>query len=94
MNEITENVIYPVNEEDTTEALIAEYEDRKSRRTDDVIAMQTAVCMMAALMLMVLKLFSPEPAKELLDEFRRCTTDTTFVVNNPVDTLISYLQSR
>ena len=90
MTDMTETVLY--SEEDRE--MLEEYENKKSRRPDDVIAMQTAVCMTAALVLLLLRLFCPDTAEALLNGLKKNMTDTSFVFANPIDTVISYLQNR
>lgn len=94
MSDMTDTILYSGKEDDTTEALLAEYDDKRRQRPDDVIAMQTAVCMTAALLLLVLDIFYPDTAEGVLHELKRFMTDTSFTVKNPVDIIISYIQSR
>lgn len=94
MTDMTETILYSEADDDTTEALLAEYDEKKKRRPDDVIAMQTAVCMTAALLLLVLDIFYPDTAEGIVRELRGHMTDTSLLLKNPVDILISYIQSR
>ncbi|HOC34324.1 MAG TPA: hypothetical protein PKI82_09670, partial [Ruminococcus flavefaciens] len=69
-------------------------EDRKSRSHDDVITMQTAVCLTLGALFLALHFLYPETAEALLNELKKYTTDTSFVVKNPIDIVISYFHSR
>ncbi|MBR1824696.1 MAG: hypothetical protein IJ779_10770 [Ruminococcus sp.] len=79
---------------DTTESLLEQYDDAKSRKLDDIIATQAVICVLLAAALFVLNLFYPDIAKELFDRLKNCMDDTAFTLPNPLDILISYLQSR
>ena len=94
MDEISETVLYDEAGDDSTEALLNEYEDRKSRIHDDVITMQTAVCLTLGALFLALHFLYPETAEALLNELKKYTTDTSFVVKNPIDIVISYFHSR
>ena len=94
MDEISETVLYDEAGDDSTEALLNEYEDRKSRSHDDVISMQTAVCLTLGALFLALHFLYPETAEALLNELKKYTTDTSFVVKNPIDIVISYFHSR
>jgi len=94
MDEITGTVLYDENDDNSASALLSEYDDRKSRSTDDAVTMQAAVCLTLGAVLLVLHFMYPETAKALLDELKQYMSDTSFVVKNPIDTVISYLHSR
>lgn len=94
MDKITETVLYDENEDDNAEALLGECNNRKSRSADDAITMQAAVCLTLGAVLLALHFLYPETAHSLLYELKKYTTDNSFVVKNPIDIVISYLQSK
>ena len=94
MDEITETVVYEEGSEENSEALLEKFEDRKKLRLDDVAATQAVICVLAAAGLFVTNLLYPATAQAFFDKLRHCMTDSTYILPNPVDSLISYLQSR
>jgi hypothetical protein len=93
MNEIAETIVYKPDE-DSTEALLEQYEDGQNRRLDDVITTQAVICVLAAAALFAANLFCPDTADKLFQQLKHCMTDTAYTVPNPIDYIISYLQSR
>ena len=94
MNEITEKVIYEEPNYDSTEALLEQYEDGKNRRLDDVIATQAVVCVLAAAALFTLNFFRPDMAESLFQQLKHCMNDTSFVLPDPIECIIAYLQKQ
>lgn len=92
MDEIKETVIY--SENDNTDSLLEMYDDKRRIGLDDVISTQAVICVLAAAILFVLNLRYPDEAEKLFEQLRHCMNDTSFVLANPVDSIISYMQSR
>ncbi len=94
MNEITETIVYEEKNEDSTEALSERYEDERNRRLDDVITTQAVVCVIAAAALFTLNLIRPDMAESLFQKLKHCMNDTSFVIPDPVEYIITYLQKQ
>ena len=92
MEEITETVIYDEEEENSGEVLLTEYEGNKSRRHDDMISVQTLVCIIAVLLFLILEFFVPQTADDVFSELKKYTSDTSFTIENPIDIIITYIQ--
>ena len=75
-------------------AVSEKFEDRKKLRLDDVAATQAVICVLAAAALFVTNLLYPDTAQAFFEKLRHCMTDSTYILPNPVDSIISYLQSR
>ena len=89
-----ETILYTETNDDSTEALLEQYEDGKNRRLDDVIATQAVICVLAAAALFTLDFFHPDIAESLFNQLRHCMNDTAFILPDPVEYIIAYLQSR
>ena len=88
MDETTEKITA-----DSTEELLEEYDRQEKCRLDDVISMQTAVCIFLAAGFAVLNYFYPETAENLLSEIKSHINDTSHTIQNPIDAVISIIES-
>ena len=77
--------------EDSTETLVEEIHARRDSRPDDVIAMQSVLCILLALLLIAANYFYPDTAEELYGKITALTSDPKNLIPNPIDLIISYL---
>ena len=61
------------------------------QRPDDVIAMQSVLCILLALLLIAANYFYPDTAEELYGKITALTSDPKNLIPNPIDLIISYL---
>ncbi|MCQ2459845.1 MAG: hypothetical protein MJ081_05665 [Ruminococcus sp.] len=81
-----------MNEElnsDSTEALLEEYDNRRKSRLDDVIAMQTFLCLCIVVGFIILNYFCPDTAEMLLSEIKEKSSDSHALIPNPIDYFIT-----
>ena len=71
--------------DDSTEALIKEYDRKRRNKADDVIAAQAVICILLGAALFCTQLLRPDIAEELLGRFRSLTGDRSFIVPNLID---------
>ncbi|MBR6967619.1 MAG: hypothetical protein IKH78_03710 [Ruminococcus sp.] len=77
--------------DDSTDALMEEYDRKRRNRADDVIAAQAVICILLGAALFCAELFRPDIAGELLGRLRGLSADSSFVVPNPIDIIIGYI---
>ena len=94
MENITETILYEEHNDDTTDALLEQYEDGRSKRLDDVISTQAVICVLTAAALFILNLFYPETAGRLYEQLKHCMNDTSNILPDPVEYIVSYLQKK
>lgn len=75
----------------STEALIKEYDRKRRNRADDIIATQTVVCILIAVLFICGNIFRPEITGEVFGKLRSLSSDSTNVIPNPIDTLLKYI---
>lgn len=81
--------------EDDTESLeIDTARSRKEGSAWDSISMQTALCMIIAVGLVVLNIFRPDTAEELFKNLREFSENAEKVIPNPIDVISEYIKSR
>lgn len=66
------------------ETFSGEYSMRKLQKKDDIAAMQTLVCVLAAAALMGLNLLRPELCGELMELIMGLTSDGREIIENPL----------
>lgn len=71
--------------EDSTEALLKKYDDRKSQKIEDIIAMQTMMCLLAGAVLIGIHLLYPEIFVPVFSKFRRLISDENEIMPNLID---------
>ena len=71
-------------EDDTEQLEIEEKRRKREGRADDIIAMQAAVCMIAAVGLIVTNIFRPDIAGELFGRLRELSESTDELFPNPI----------
>lgn len=76
--------------EDDTEELLEKYDRRSRRKADDVPAMQTAVCIIAAVFMFGLNILYPETAAAVMEKLSHAVFSGKNIFPNPID-LISGL---
>lgn len=77
--------------EETTEELLEEYDKKRRNRADDVIATQTVVCIMLALLFFAANRFLPDVTGEVFEKLRCLVTDSKEIMPNPIDLLMNYI---
>lgn len=79
-------------DEDDTAALAEERSrQKKEGRADDIIAMQTAVCLLTAIVLAVLNIFRSDIAGELFEKLSGLSADTNELFRNPIYLIMEYI---
>lgn len=73
--------------EDSTQALLEEYDRKRKNKPDDVIATQAVVCILIGLLMFVANMLYPDITGELFARLRELTTDSVSVIPNPIDLL-------
>jgi len=81
------------NEEysDSTEALVEEIRSRKASKPEDIIAMQSVVCILIAVFLIAANYIYPDTAEALYGKICRLSQDKTELIPNPIDLIIRYI---
>ena len=77
---------------DDTDELLKRYENRSRRRTDNVPAMQTAMCILLAAGIFALNKFYPETGKDILDTIKMLSADNSDTMKNPLEWLFSIIR--
>lgn len=78
--------------DDDTSALEEERSRRKKEgKADDIIAMQTALCLLIAIGLAALNIFRSDIAGDILSRLRGLSADTSELFQNPISMLTEYL---
>lgn len=67
---------------------------KKEGRADDSVSMQTALCMIMATGLIVLNIFKPDMAEELILYLKKFSESTKELFHNPIDVIISYINNK
>lgn len=90
--EIVQEEVLP--EEEDTDMLHAGAERRrKEGRADDSAAMQAAVCVILAISFILLNMTYPDTAGELISRLRQLSQDPGEIISNPIDLLLSWINS-
>ena len=77
--------------EDSTQALLEEYDRKKKNKPDDVIATQAVVCILIGLLMFGANLLYPDFTGAVFSRLRELTSDSRDVIPNPIDLLIDCL---
>lgn len=85
---MTENDQISEIEEDSTQELLLEYENRFRGRSDDVPAMQAAVCAVLAASVFVLNIIFPGTAAGIFHKIKDLAADPSELFANPIDLLL------
>lgn len=76
---------------DDTEELLKKYEKKRSQKIDDIFAMQTVVCVMAAAALLIANLIRPDIAVPVYERLQELVTESTEIMPNPIDFILSQI---
>lgn len=80
--------------EDSTEALIEEYDKKRKNRADDVIATQAVVCILLAVLFIAGNMLYPDITGAVFRKLRGLVTDENSIMPNPIDLLIGYIDKH
>ena len=81
-----------ISDSDNTCELLRKYENRSRRRTDDVPAMQTAMCILLAAGIFALNKFYPETGKDILNTLKMLSAENSDIMRNPLEWLFSVIR--
>ncbi len=84
-NQITEKI----TEETDDIALLEKYDNRSRRKADDVISMQTAVCIITVIVLFGLNYFYPEIC--IFKKLKELAFSCNEIFSNPIDLIAELL---
>ncbi len=83
-----------IPENDNAELLeIDSIRRRKEGRADDSVTMQTALCMIIAVGLIIFNIFSPDTAEALFSRLKELSSGTNEVIPNPIDIIAGYIKN-
>lgn len=77
--------------DDSTEVLLEEYDRKQRNKPDDVIAMQSVVCILIAVLMFGANFLYPQTVGELAARVRSLT-QAADICPNPVDLIIEYIE--
>lgn len=78
-------------EEDSTEALLEEYDNKRRSRADDAAAMQSVMCIIISALLFGANLICPEIAGGLLSRITALSAKSDELFPNPIDLISSLI---
>lgn len=79
----------PETSADSTEALLEEYDRKRKNKPDDVIATQAVICIIIGLLMFGANMLYPDITGALFARLRELATDSSSVIPNPIDLLMS-----
>lgn len=80
---------------DNTEYLeIDNIRRKKEGKADDSASMQTALCMIIAIGLIILNVFKPDIAEDLLLYLKKFSESSKELFRNPIDIIIGYINNK
>lgn len=83
-----------IPEDDNAELLeIDSIRRRKEGRADDSVTMQTALCMIIAVGLIILNIFRPDTAETLFSRLKELSSGANEVIPNPIDIIAGYIKN-
>ena len=84
-----------IPESDNAELLeIDSIRRRKEGKADDAVTMQTALCMVIAVGLIILNIFKPYIAEGIFSHLKEISADTSRIIPNPIDIIAEYIKNR
>ncbi len=78
-------------DEDSTEALIEEYDKKRRNRADDVIATQAVLCILLGIFFIAGNMLYPDIVGDVFHKLRGLVTDEKSIMPNPVDLILEYI---
>lgn len=87
----TEQIPY---DDDTEYLEIDNIRRKKEGKADDSASMQTALCMIIAIGLIILNIFKPDIAEDLLLYVKKFSESTEELFKNPIDIIINYINNK
>jgi hypothetical protein rflaF_18986 len=85
MNENDEITVDTEQEEDSTEALLEEYDNKRLGRADDAAAMQSVMCIIISALLFGANMIYPEIAGGLLNRITALSAASKELFPNPIN---------
>lgn len=83
-----------ISDEDNTERLQEEdIRRRREGRADDIVSMQTVLCLIIAAGLVVLNIAQPDIAEEIIGFLRKLSMVDKNIIPNPVDYIIEFVKN-
>ncbi|MDE6519813.1 MAG: hypothetical protein K2K91_05050 [Ruminococcus sp.] len=83
-----------ISQEDDVEFLESENTDRKREgRADDCVSMQTALCMIIAVGLILFNIYNPDTAEKLFFMLRDFSESEKEIMSNPIDIISDYIKN-
>lgn len=75
-------------DKDSTEALLNEYDKRRTGKADDTAAMQATVCIILAFTLLLLNMLSPDTADALFTKLTELSNNKQELFPNPIELIL------
>lgn len=85
MNENDKITVDTEQEEDSIEALLEEYDNKRLGRADDAAAMQTVMCIILSALLFGANMIYPEIADGILNRITAFSSESKELFPNPID---------
>lgn len=67
---------------------------KKEGKADDSASMQTALCMIIAIGLIILNVFKPDIAEDLLLHMKKFSESSDELFRNPIDIVMGYINNK
>lgn len=95
IDEVQEEEAEVIPEEDNAELLEIDSTRRKKEgRADDSVTMQTALCMIIAVGLIILNIFQPDTADDLFSSIKERAFRESEIISNPIDIIADYIHDK
>lgn len=95
IDEVQEVEAEVIPDEDNAELLEIDNTRRKKEgRADDAVTMQTALCMIIAVGLIILNIFRPDTADELFSNVKERAFGKNEIISNPIDIITDYIHDK
>lgn len=95
IDEVQEAETEAIPEEDNAELLEIDNTRRKKEgRADDAVTMQTALCMIIAVGLIILNIFRPDTADSLFVNIKEYAFAENEIISNPIDIIGNYIHDK
>lgn len=83
-----------ISQEDDVEFLESENMHRKKEgRADDCVSMQTALCMIIAVGLILFNIYNPDTAEKLFSMLKDFSESKKEIMSNPIDIISDYIKN-
>lgn len=83
-----------ISQEDDVEFLESESMHRKKEgRADDCVSMQTALCMIIAVGLILFNIYNPDTAEKLFSMLKDFSESKKEIMSNPIDIISDYIKN-